>query len=360
MAKTSFSISPPKPQDLLAWYRKNARVLPWRRHEGRADTPYHTWLSEIMLQQTTVAIVIPYYMKFIDRWPHVHDLAQAQEDDVMQAWAGLGYYSRARNLMKCAKTIVTEWDGQFPSEIDDLKSLPGIGEYTANAIRAIAFDKPANVVDGNVERVVARIFAFDKPLNLPIHKKEIKALAASLAPDKNAGDYAQALMDLGATICTPRQPKCDVCPWQKSCLAFAQGRAESLPVIQRLKKQPERFAKLFILYDRQGHIFMQKRPSSGLLGGLWAFPGTPWDQKEILTKSQEKNFYPVPLKDCVEIKTPVIHVFSHFKLTLHVYVVKKPVSRKSITIKGTWFAADALPSLPTLMNKIWQAAKSSI
>lgn len=352
MAKTSFSA--PETASLLHWYDQNSRKLPWRSHNGRAPSPYHTWLSEIMLQQTTVATVIPYYMRFTERWPDVMSLAHADEQDVMHEWAGLGYYSRARNLLACARQVATEHGGVFPSSIEELKALPGIGDYTANAIRAIAFDLPANVVDGNVERVMARMFAFEHALNIPQYKKEIRQLAASVTPAQRHGDYAQALMDLGATICTPRQPQCHTCPWQDNCRAFALGLTDRIPVIQRRAKLPERHAHVFILTDIHGRIFLRQRPATGLLGGLWECPSTPWseDRLEITTEN-------LPTDHAFDkLPKPVIHVFSHFKLTSEICVCRTQFSGTEIfddTQIGGWFALDALPPLSTLSKKIMQA-----
>lgn len=351
MAKTSFSA--PKAADLLGWYAIHGRDLPWRSHGGRAPSPYHTWLSEIMLQQTGVITVIPYYERFTTLWPNVEALAAASEDDVLKEWAGLGYYSRARNLLKCARVVASEFNGIFPEDVTVLKSLPGIGDYTANAVRAIAYDLPANVVDGNVERVMARIFAFEQPINLPANKTQIKLLAAQIAPQKQASDYAQAIMDLGATICTPRNPKCDLCPWQKNCLAFARGMTQSLPVVQKKPKIPQREAISFILQDKQGRLLLRQRPTTGLLGGLWEFPCTDWNQK------QEAGFTPdippLPTKNFAALPKPVTHVFSHFKLVMTVLVSPDTLNSQQVN-DGQWFTPDDLPALSTLTAKILRAA----
>lgn len=348
MAKTSFSV--PKPAKLLKWYDLYGRALPWRSHEGRAPSPYHTWLSEIMLQQTTVATVIPYYERFTSRWPNVRDLAAAHEDDVLKEWAGLGYYSRARNLLACARRIVTEHDGRFPSDITALKALPGIGDYTANAIRAIAFNLPAVVVDGNVERVMARIFAFDQPANLPANKKILREYAATVAPTRTAsrhGDYAQALMDLGSKVCSPRNPACDVCPWQSDCTAYTLGKPDAFPVIQRRAKTPERFCNVFVLRNPDGHLFMRQRPAEGLLGGLWEFPSTTWIDAPAAPTSKD-----TPVTGAfTQLAKPVIHVFSHFKLTSTVFIRDVPARAKPKT-QGQWISPDDLPALSTLTQKI--------
>ncbi len=222
----------PDPADLLAWYDRHRRVLPWRLEIGRARNgekpdPYRVWLSEIMLQQTTVKTVAPYFARFLARWPTVAALAAASLDDVLRAWAGLGYYARARNLHACAREIVARHGGEFPREIAALRALPGIGDYTAAAVAAIAFDGAAVPVDGNVERVMARLFAVEQ--EMPAGKPAIKQLATSLLPARRAGDFAQALMDLGATICSPKRPACALCPWNESCVAFARGEQETFP-----------------------------------------------------------------------------------------------------------------------------------
>ena len=245
-----------RPQDvaplLLAWYDRHARVLPWRAPPGATAEPYVVWLSEIMLQQTTVAAVGPYFERFLARWPDVRSLAAAPLDDVLTAWAGLGYYARARNLHACARQVAESLGGRFPDNESDLRALPGIGAYTAAAIAAIAFDRKATVVDGNVERVVARLFALETPL--PKAKKPLHALAESLTPDRRPGDYAQAMMDLGATLCLPRRPKCPLCPLQETCLARRAGLAEALPRRSPKPERPTRRGIAFWLTDRAGAV----------------------------------------------------------------------------------------------------------
>lgn len=338
----------PEPKRLLTWYDTHKRPLPWRSHAGRGETPYHTWIAEIMLQQTTVAAVIPYYQRFISLWPDIRALAAADEDAVLRAWAGLGYYSRARNLLRCAQKIVADHDGIFPNDIDTLKTLPGIGDYTANAIRAIAFDLPANVVDGNVERVMARLYRFNKALDVPAHKKSIRALAGALAPHKRPGDYAQALMDLGATICTPKNPSCDLCPWQKNCAGRAMGDAAQYPVPPKKKKVPTRRARVFVVRDAKGRVLMRRRPSQGLFGGMWEFPSTDWtpdDAAALLARG-------------AALKKPVRHTLSHFKLELYVHTATRAQLPRGVTRKNdTWVDAHAMPELPTVMRKVWDVAK---
>lgn len=367
MAKTSFSapelpdLPLPAADTLLKWYDARGRDLPWRSHNGRAASPYHTWLSEIMLQQTTVATVIPYYMRFTARWPNVTALAAADEQDVMQEWAGLGYYSRARNLLACARQVVTNHNGIFPNTIEELKKLPGIGDYTANAIRSIAFDLPANVVDGNVERVVSRIFAFQEPLNIPQNKAYLRTLSAMLLPQERHGDYAQAMMDMGATVCTPRKPDCPICPWQKNCRASAAGLTEQIPFIQRRAKLPERYMATFFLRSQSGKIFLRQRPAQGLLGGLWECPSTAWVENAEADLS-------IDLPDAVSshmfhaLHKPIIHVFSHFKLTAEIYVCDTlfpDQADQGNPVDGMWFSPDQLPPLSTLSRKIIDAAQNA-
>jgi A/G-specific adenine glycosylase len=238
--------------DLLAWYDVAARVLPWRSPPGVHADPYHVWLSEVMLQQTTVKAVIPYFLKFLQRWPTIGALADAPIDEVMAAWAGLGYYSRARNLHACAKAVADRHGGRFPSDPAALRSLPGIGDYTAAAIAAIAFGARATAVDGNIERVVARLFAVTEPL--PEAKPTIKALAARLTPANRPGDFTQAMMDLGASICSPRTPSCLVCVLRRHCAAYARGIADMLPVKARKDDKPQRFGAAFLAVREDGAV----------------------------------------------------------------------------------------------------------
>lgn len=302
-----------------------------------------------MLQQTGVTTVIPYYQKFIARWPDVQKLAKAAEEDILKEWAGLGYYSRARNLHKCAKQIASGYKGVFPSDVDELRKLPGIGTYTANAIRAIAFDKRANVVDGNVERVMARVFACKTPVNSPKGKAELTALAETLLPKKDFSAYAQALMDLGATICTPQQPKCDRCPWQQNCKAFALGKTHLYPVKTKKQKIPTRHAVSYVVTNKKGRILLQQRPATGLLARMWEFPNiendaqSP-DERTIRAKAPFKNVRLTILPE------PVTHIFSHFKLVTRVAHLNV-----ASTAKGEWFAPNDLPAMATLHKKILNA-----
>lgn len=336
---------------LLQWYDRYGRNLPWREKDGRAPSPYHTWLSEIMLQQTGVATVIPYYQNFTRRWPNIRALAAASEGEILKQWEGLGYYSRAHNLLKCARQVVADHKGKLPRDIKMLNDLPGIGPYTANAIAAIAFDQPAVVVDGNVERVMARLFGYAQPINTPKGKKDLTALAASLSPLKRSGDYAQGLMDLGAMICTPKNPDCAHCPWRTACKAFALGKTAQWPVKTKKKATPTRYAVAYVVTDKTGHILLQQRPAKGLLGGLWEFPGTQARAKPF-TSSEIQAHHPFITSPSRHVTTPVSHVFSHFKLVTHVIAVSL---KRRVKTQGQWFAPDALPAMATLHTKILQA-----
>ena len=334
-------------RSLLDWYDRNGRSLPWRvRGEGRID-PYFVWLSEIMLQQTTVQAVIPYFLNFTERWPDVHALADAPQDDILAAWAGLGYYARARNLHLCAKKIV-ERGGSFPKDEASLATLPGIGAYTAAAIASIAFGEKAVVVDGNVERVMARLFALEDPL--PGAKPALKALAGQLTPDYRPGDYAQAVMDLGATICTPRSPACVICPWRDSCKGLAMGIAEKLPARIVRAVRPTRYGIAFWCQQKNGQILFRKRPEKGLLGGMMEVPSSPW--RDDPWEKEEDAFSFAPAKaEWRRLGGLVTHTFSHFHLEMIVYA---GMARKPELALGIWRSLDDLGSmaLPSVMRKI--------
>jgi A/G-specific adenine glycosylase len=347
----------PDPADLLAWYDRHGRVLPWRARHGQMPDPYRVWLSEIMLQQTTVRAVTPYYAKFLARWPTVNALAAASLDDVLRTWAGLGYYARARNLHACAKAVVERHGGVFPADRAALRALPGVGDYTAAAVGAIAFDAPAVPVDGNVERVVTRLFAIED--ELPAAKLEIKRLAASLLPSRRAGDFAQALMDLGATICSPKRPACALCPWNESCLAFARGDQETFP-----RKAPKREGKLrrgaaFVVVRADGRVLLRSRPEKGLLGGMSEVPGSEWshdfdDAQALRAAPRLKGAKWRKLTGLVR------HGFTHFPLELTVFVAQ--VARGTLALKGArWVKIDDLPgeALPTVMRKVLAHAMKS-
>jgi A/G-specific adenine glycosylase len=336
------------PSDLLAWYDRHRRDLPWRARPGETPDPYRVWLSEIMLQQTTVRAVVPYYARFLDLFPTVGDLAAAPTEVVMSAWAGLGYYSRARNLHACAKAVVERFDGRFPDHEDQLRSLPGIGDYTAAAIAAIAFDRPATVVDGNVERVVSRLFRVTDPL--PASKPRIRQLAAGLTPDTRPGDFAQAMMDLGATLCSPRRPACGLCPWREPCLARADGIAETLPRKLPKKEGVLRRGAAFVTIRADGAILLRTRPPKGLLGGMTEVPGSPWEPDFDLRRA--RAFAPVQA-DWDRLPGEVEHVFTHFPLALTVY--RAGVGASTPAPEGCrWTPAAELPreALPNVMKKV--------
>ena len=321
-------------------------MLPWRALAGERPDPYHVWLSEIMLQQTTVAAVGPYFSKFLARWPTLRDLAKASRDEVMQMWAGLGYYRRARFLHECAQTLGRAYDGKFPTTEEALRKLPGCGPYTAAAIAAIAFDQRANVVDGNVERVMARLFAVKTPM--PAGKPTLKKHAATLLPAKRHGDYAQALMDLGATVCTPRSPKCDLCPLAADCKARELGIAESLPRRGAVKAKPVRRAIAFVLTDAKGRIFLRQRPEKGLLASMMEIPSSVWNEGPMPTLVVAQKEAPVPARWTL-LRGLVRHSFTHFDLELAVAVATSSRKVKGRYVDPADLRAEALPSV---MRKI--------
>jgi len=347
----------PAARRLLAWYDANARDLPWRvapSPRGASNStgapaadPYAVWLSEIMLQQTTVATVAPRYAAFLKRWPTVAGMAAAPLDDVLQAWAGLGYYARARNLHKCARAVVEEHGGEFPDTEEALRGLPGIGPYTAAAIAAIAFDRPAVVVDGNVERVVSRLFAIATPP--PAGKAEVKAAAARLWPAKRPGDFAQGLMDLGAMICTPTKPACLLCPLQEDCAAFHEGAPENYPVKPPKKPRPERRGTAYALFNARGEALFERRPEKGLLGGMPGLPGTAWSVEAPAPAP------PAPAAGWRRAGS-IEHVFTHFRLVLDVEAALAPAGFRRR--RGQFWADPASIRLPTLMAKALDAALS--
>lgn len=328
---------------LLAWYDRHARRLAWRAPPGTPPMdPYRVWLSEIMLQQTTVAAVAGYFDRFTALWPDVHALAAADESQVMAEWAGLGYYARARNLIACARTVAAA--GGFPQTRDGLAALPGVGAYTSAAIAAIAFEQPETVVDGNVERVVARLFAVDTPL--PAAKRQLTALAATLTPQHRPGDFAQAMMDLGATVCTPRNPACGICPLTQLCAARAAGIAATLPRRAPKAARPLRRGTVWVALDDE-RVLVERRPAKGLLGGTLAFPTTGWDGTDL----------PPPADADWQGIGEVRHVFTHFELRLQVMTAPAPARAARGTLVSR---ADFDPqSMPGLMRKVWALAGGS-
>ncbi len=363
----------PRAADLLAWYDRHRRNLPWRAGPGERPDPYRVWLSEIMLQQTTVKAVAPYFGRFLARWPDVRALAAAPLDDVLKQWAGLGYYARARNLHACARAVVARHGGRFPARAEELAALPGIGPYTAAALAAIAFDLPAVPIDGNVERVVARLFAVEEAL--PAAKPQIRRLADCLLPGERAGDFAQALMDLGATICTPRRPACALCPWIDACAARARGDPEVFPIKARKRQGSLRRGAAFVAMRADGCVLVRSRLPKGLLGGMTEVPTTVWthdfDESGALaaaprfaslspsralagpkgrTRSSpnsdgEKRWRRLP--------GVVTHVFTHFPLELVVYTAAVPAN--AVAPDGArWVALAELAgeALPNVMRKV--------
>jgi A/G-specific adenine glycosylase len=344
----------PQAADLLAWYDRHRRKLPWRAPPGQRSDPYRVWLSETMLQQTTVKAVGPYYVRFLARWPDIDALAAASLDDVLTAWAGLGYYARARNLHACARTVMEHHGGEFPRSESALRELPGIGAYTAAAIAAIAFDQAATPVDGNIERVIARLYAVATPL--PTAKPEIARQARALTPRKRSGDFAQALMDLGATICTPKRPACALCPWNEGCAAYARGEAELFP-----RRAPKRDGQLrrgaaFVARRDDDCVLLRTRPPRGLLGGMAEVPTTAWatdfDDRQALAAAPQFGIAQNRMA-WRKLSGVVRHVFTHFPLELTVYRIEVP--RQAAAPAGTrWRAIAELgdEALPSLMHKV--------
>jgi A/G-specific adenine glycosylase len=335
---------------LLAWYDRHRRRLPWRSPPGERPDPYRVWLSEIMLQQTTVG---PYFDRFVARWPDIRALAAASLDEVLHLWQGLGYYARARNLHICARTIVERHGGHFPDDLAALRRLPGIGDYTAAAVAAIAFDRAAAAVDGNVERVVARLFAERTPL--PEVKPRLRMHAAALVPDTRAGDFAQAMMDLGAVLCTPRRPRCVLCPWRNHCAAAALGIQEALPVPAAKADRPLRRGVAFWLCRDDGAVLLRRRPENGLLGGMIELPSTPW-RAEPWSRSQAIAAAPAAA-EWMALPGAVAHGFTHFRLELALLAGTTSEPPAGIWAKPGDFADYAFP---TLTRKLVKYAMSAL
>ena len=343
---------PPKAERLLAWYDRHHRVLPWRISPSdaargvRAD-PYRIWLSEVMLQQTTVEAVKKYFLTFTERWADVLAMASASEDDILRAWAGLGYYSRARNLKKCADVVAQQFGGRFPDTEEGLRALPGIGAYTAAAIAAIAFNRPAVVIDGNIERVVTRLYRIDTPL--PQAKSAIRAELEPLVPADRPGDFAQALMDLGSSICTPRRPTCILCPLNDDCQALALDEPERFPVKKPKTERPVRYGAAFVALRADGAILLRKRSDKGLLGGMAEVPGSAWHTSGGFGP-QDAPF----AADWMPAGT-ITHIFTHFALMLDVYCAPF----QGPAPEGMWWSPPceiAGEALPTVMKKAIEAA----
>ena len=337
---TSARSAAPDPEALLAWYDRHRRDLPWRARPGERADPYRVWLSEIMLQQTTVPTVGPYFARFVGRWPDVSALAAASLDEVLHQWQGLGYYARARNLHACARAVVERHGGRFPDEVAGLRALPGIGDYTAAAIAAIAFDRKAAAVDGNVERVMARAYAVTMPL--PKAKPRLRALAAALVPERRAGDFAQAIMDLGAVICTPRKPRCVLCPWRATCAAVAAGIADDLPARTEKPERPQRYGVAFWLSRPDGAVLLRRRPDKGLLGGMIELPSTEWRAAawgaEAVAEAPATTEWRL-------LPGTVQHGFTHFRIELAIMAGSVTNPPDGIWARPEQFGEHAFPTL---------------
>ena len=348
---------------LFDWYDKHGRDLPWRRRWPDLAPAYHVWLSEIMLQQTVVATVIPYFLDFTRRWPTINDLAAAPLDDVLAAWAGLGYYARARNLHKAAVMVANDWGGQFFGHgndgdgVDRLKRLAGVGPYTAGAIAAIAFGQQTVVVDGNIERLFSRYFGIKTPL--PAAKSEIAAAYQAILPVVRPSDWPQALMDFANAVCTPKQPICDGCCFAGSCQAFARGIVDQLPVKPAKMAKPIRRAIAFVAINDRGEVFLHRRPDKGLLGGMLAFPETGLSSKQNdVTLDQTAAPFAA---NWILLDEPVLHVFTHFALEMKICLarIETPPPRGAISLATGYWAVPRPADLPSLMRKIWKAAAAT-
>ncbi|MDE2516243.1 MAG: A/G-specific adenine glycosylase [Rhodospirillales bacterium] len=353
-ASAPFAAAPPA-SALLGWYDRNRRSLPWRAAPGEVADPYRVWLSEIMLQQTNVVAVIPYYEAFVSRFPRIAALAAAEEQAVLSLWAGLGYYARARNLHACARIVAAQ--GGFPDSESGLRALPGIGAYTAAAIAAIAFQRPAVPIDGNVARILSRVFMIDLPLARA--GRILAARAADLGADRDArarpGDFAQALFDLGAAICTPTSPDCSACPWRDGCGAFAAGRVGALPVAKERKTRPLRHGVHFWLEDGQGRVLLRRRAPEGLLGGMSELPGTPW---RAAAWSDAEALAHAPAASAWTKAGAIRHVFTHFELHLTVFVARIGAINPDEGFLAAIATLDA-QALPSVMMKCVRAAQSA-
>jgi A/G-specific adenine glycosylase len=346
------AVLPSKDERLLAWYDRHHRVLPWRISPADAERgvradPYRIWLSEVMLQQTTVEAVKKYFLAFTQRWPDVLAMAAASEDDILRAWAGLGYYSRARNLKKCADAVAQQFGGRFPDTEDGLRALPGIGAYTAAAIAAIAFNRPAVVIDGNIERVITRLYRIETAL--PQAKTQIRAALEPLVPPDRPGDFAQALMDLGSSICTPRRPSCILCPLNDDCQALAGDEPERFPVKKPKAERPVRYGAAFVAVRQDGAVLLRKRPDKGLLGGMAEIAGSAWHAEGGFGRDD------APFAANWQPSGTITHIFTHFALMLDVYKCRFDGPAPS----GMWWSSPSELSgeaLPTVMKKAIEAA----
>ncbi len=352
----------------MSWYHQNHRVLPWRVVGRQKTDPYKVWMSEIMLQQTTVPAVIPYFLTFIEKWPTIVDLANAEDADIMAAWAGLGYYARARNLLKCARVVASQLNGKFPKDMEGLLELPGIGPYTAAAIMAIAYGQPATVIDGNIERITSRIFAIAD--EYPEGKKIVHQNAHRLFEKMDAWDaqsikaFPQALMDIGAGICTPKSPSCHLCPVQKFCEAFAAGDADKYPVKAVKKKVPIRHGDVYWIRDQAGNVILEKRPDNRMLGGMVGLPTSDWDLNTVKKGVERPKLQEILQKS--EQIGKIYHVFTHFRLELAVWVVTVPDLNKLLKYSGNFMIVNPhlvelnKIGLPTLFLKVARLAHKNV
>lgn len=343
---------------LIAWYHLHARRLPWRPPPGSLGAPYPVWISEIMLQQTTVATVIPYFLRFLEKWSDVHSLADSSLEQLLQMWQGLGYYSRAQNMHRTAQIVSGLYGGVFPKTHSELLQLPGIGPYTAAAISAFAFGAPETVVDGNVKRVIARLFGLLQPLSEI--GPQIETLAKSLTPPHNAADYGQAIMDLGATICTPKSPACHQCPLQTFCSAYHLGLQSSIPTPKPKAQKPKRWS-VVLWVEAAGHVVLRQRPATGLLAHMMEFPTPVWEETTFPPQAERRALAEALYADLLDTpvfpplspqKKLVTHVFTHLHLTLEVWRVSLP---RPLPLKeGKWVEITKLSeeALPTLMRKV--------
>ncbi len=353
---------------VLRWYDENARALPWRSLPGEYADPYHVWLSEIMLQQTTVVTVSSYFKKFLEKWPSVENLANAPLDDVLTAWAGLGYYARARNLHKCAATVWHKYGGEFPNSEKELMELPGIGPYTAAAIAAIAFAEPAVVIDGNIERIISRVFRLQE--FLPKGREVLRDYAASVTPKLRAGDYAQALMDMGSNVCRPKGPTCELCPVARFCMAHAEGDETSFPKKAPKKIKPVKMATVIWAENAKGEVLMRRRAEKGLLGGMMEFPSTQWDDISGFDDNGPEKLQALLIElglidQPVNAVSLVKHTFTHFHLKLqpHVLAVEDndiTPSNHFLWIHPSKFGEIALPTLMAKVAKIVKAEQGAL
>jgi A/G-specific adenine glycosylase len=340
---------------VLAWYDCHRRDLPWRVPPGERADPYKVWLSEIMLQQTTVAAVKPYFEAFLSLWPSVAHLSRASVDEVMRLWAGLGYYARARRLHACAKIVAENFAGKFPETEAALLNLPGVGPYTAAAIAAIAFGQHATAVDGNIARVVARLFGIETPL--PAAMRCIRAKANELVARERPGDFTQAMMDLGATLCSPKNPSCEICPLQTFCLGWASGDPGTLPRKAPRRKRPIRYGAVFFIEREDGAVLVRTRPPNGLLGGMSEFPGTAWKLGFDSSKAAKRAPVEAVYRKLDQV---VSHSFTHFALRLEVFVAEVPAGQRAPS--GCRFATRCglgKEALPSVMRKVIAAARQN-